>query len=64
MRENPRETTQAVDDIVWERCDESKDGNGTDRRLPWRSRGKSSDCTRILQHVWFLRVTNEPRAEA
>ena len=28
------ETTQAVDDIVWERYDESKDGNGTDRRLP------------------------------
>ena len=48
------ETTQAVDDIVWERYDESKDGNGTDRRLPWRNRGKSSDCTRILQHFGSL----------
>ena len=38
LRETPRETTRAVDDIVWERCDESKDGNGTDRRLPWRNR--------------------------
>ena len=36
--ENPRETTQAIDDIVWECRDESKDGNGTDRRLPWRNR--------------------------
>ena len=26
LRENSRETTQAVDDIVWELCDESKDG--------------------------------------
>ena len=28
--ENPRETTQAIDDIAWECRDESKDGNGTD----------------------------------
>ena len=46
---DPRETTQAID--------------GTDRRLPWRNRGESSDCTRILQHVWFFRVTVEPRTE-
>ena len=49
--EDPRETTQAIDGIVWEGRDESKNGNGTDRRLPWRNRGESSDCTRILQHV-------------
>ena len=33
LSENPRETTQAIDDIVWECRDDSKDGNGTDRRL-------------------------------
>ena len=44
--ENLRETTQPIDDIVWECRDESKDGNGTDRRLAWRNRGGSSDCTR------------------
>ena len=49
--EDPRETTQAIDDIVWEFRDEDKDGNGTDRGLPWRNRGESSDCTRTLQHV-------------
>ena len=54
---------QAIDDIVWECRDESKDGNGTDRRLPWRNRSKSSDCTRILQHVWFFRVTIESITE-
>ena len=63
MCENPRETTQAVDDIVWERREESKDGNGTGRRLPWRNRGESSDCTKILQHVWFFRVTIESGTE-
>ena len=41
----------------------AKDGNGTDRRLPWRNRGEPSDCTRILQHVWFFRVTIESRTE-
>ena len=60
---SPRETTQAIDDIVWECRDESKNGNGTDRRLPWRNQGESSDCTRILQHVWFFRVTIESRTE-
>ena len=60
---DPRETTQAIDDIVWKCRDESKDGNGTDLRLPWRNRGESSDYTRILQHVWFFRVTVEPRTE-
>ena len=49
--ENPGKITQAIDDTVWECRDESKDGNGIDRRLPWRNRGESSDCTRILQHV-------------
>ena len=60
---NIRETTQAIDDIVWECHDESKNGNRTDRRLPWRNRGESSDCTRILEHVWFFRVTIESRTE-
>ena len=27
------------------------------------NRGESSDCTRILQHVWFSRVTIESRTE-
>ena len=49
--EDPGETTQAIDGIVWKRSDESKNRNGTDSRLPWRNRGESSDCTRILQHV-------------
>ena len=49
--EDPRETTQAIDGIVWECRDESKNGNGTDSGLSWRNRGESSDCTRILQHV-------------
>ena len=57
--EDPRETTQAIDGIVWERRDENKNRNGTDSRLPWRNRGESSDCTRILQHVWFSRVTDD-----
>ena len=39
------------------------DGNGIDRRLPWRNPGESSDCTRILQYVWFFRVTIESRTE-
>ena len=56
LRKNPGESTQTVDIIVWEHCDESEDGNGIDRRLPWRNRGESSDCTRILQYVWFFRV--------
>ena len=42
-------------------CDESKDGIGTDSRLPWRNGGDSKDCTRILQHVWFFRITIESR---
>ena len=37
--------------------------NGTNSRLPWRNRCESSDCTRILQHVWFFRVTIESRTE-
>ena len=61
LREDYRETTQAVDDIVCEHCDEGKNGNGTDCRLPWRNRDESSDCTRILQHVCFFRVTIESR---
>ena len=40
-----------------------ENGNGADRRLPWRNRGESSDCTRILQHVWFFRVTIDSRTE-
>ena len=61
--EDPGETTQAIDGNVWKRSDESKNRNGTDSRLPWRNRGESSDCTRILQHVWFSRVTIESRTE-
>ena len=55
-----KQTTQTVDNVVWERCDENKNGNGIDRRLSWRNRGESSDCTRILQHVWFFRVLESP----
>ena len=33
MRKDPGETTQVVDDIVWEHCDEGKNGNGIDCRL-------------------------------
>ena len=40
VRENPGKTTQTVDNIVWEHCDESKDGNGIDCRLPWRTQGE------------------------
>ena len=29
----------------------------------WRNRGESSDCTRILHHVWFSRVTIESRTD-
>ena len=61
--EDPGETTQAIDGIVWKRSDESKNRNRTDSRLPWRNRCESSDCTRILQHVWFFRVTIESRTE-
>ena len=39
LHENPGETTQTVDNTVWEHCDESEDGNGIDRRLQWRNRG-------------------------
>ena len=35
----------------------------TECRLPWSNRGESSDCTRILQHVWFFRVTIESRTK-
>ena len=35
--EDPRETTQAIDGIVWECRDDSKNGNGTDSGLPWRN---------------------------
>ena len=48
LGEDPGETTQAVDDFVWEHCDEGENGNGTDCRLPWRNRAQSSDYTRIL----------------
>ena len=64
MSKDPGETTQAVDDIVREHCDEGKNGNGIDCRLPWRNRGESSDCTRNLQHVWFFRVTIKCRTKA
>ena len=64
MLKDPDETTQAVDDIVWEHCDEGKNGNRIDCRLPWRNRGESSDCTGILKHVWFFRVTFESRTKA
>ena len=33
----PGKTPQAIDDIVSECRDEGKDGNRTDRRLPWRN---------------------------
>ena len=63
-RKDPGEATQATDYFVWEHCDEGESRNGTDCRLPWRNRGESSDCTRILQHVWFLKVTIESRTKA
>ena len=47
MRKDSGETTQAIDDIIWEHCDESKNGNGIDCRLPWRNRGESIHCTRF-----------------
>ena len=56
LHENPGETTQAVDNIVWEHCVESKNGNGIDCRLSWRNRGESSDCTRILQYITAISV--------
>ena len=59
LRKDPGETTQVIDDIVWEHCDEGENGNETDCRLPWRNRGGASDCTRVMQHVWFSRVTIE-----
>ena len=64
LRKDPGETTQAKDDIVWEHCDETKNGNGIDCRLSWRNRGESNNCTRVLQHVWFFIVTNESRTKA
>ena len=64
LPKDPGEITQTINDIVWEQCDEIKNGNGIDCRLPWRNRGESSDCTRIFQHVWFLRVTIESRTKA
>ena len=36
----------------------------TETELPWRNRGESSDRTRILQYVWFFRVTIESRTKA
>ena len=39
MRKDPGETTKAINDIVWEQCDESKNGNAIDCRLAWRNRG-------------------------
>ena len=35
LRKDPGETTQAIDDIVWEHGDEGENGNGTDYRLAW-----------------------------
>ena len=64
LRKDSGETTQAVDDFVWEDWNEGENGNGTDCRLPWRNRGESSDWTGILQHVWFIRVTIESRTKA
>ena len=54
LRKDPGEATQAIDDIVWEHCDEGENRNGTDCRLPWINRGESSDCTRFLQHVLHI----------
>ena len=62
--EQKQSRTQAIDDIVWEHCVESKNGNAIDCRLPWGNRGESSDCTKILQHVWFIRVTIDSRTRA
>ena len=42
MRKDPGEARQAIDDIVWEHCDEGKNRNGIDCRLPWRNRGESA----------------------
>ena len=54
MRKDHGKTTQAIDDIVWEHCDEGENGNRTDCRLPWRNRGESNDCITILQHFGSL----------
>ena len=35
QRKDPGETTQAIDDIVWEHCEEGENGSGTDCRLAW-----------------------------
>ena len=51
-------------DIAWEHYDQVENRNGTDCRLPCRNQGESSNCTRILQHVWFFRVTIESRTKA
>ena len=32
--------------------------------IAWRNRGESSDCIRILQHVWFFRVAIKSKTEA
>ena len=42
LRENPG-TTQAVDNIVWEPCDENENGNGADRRLQNKEVTRRSD---------------------
>ena len=63
MHKDLVETTQAIGGIVWKHCDECENGNGTDCRLPWMNRGESSDCTRVLQHSWFFRVTIESRTK-
>ena len=64
MRKDLGETSQVIDDIVWEHCDEGENRNETDCRLPWWNRGESSDCTRILQHIWFSRVIIETKTKA
>ena len=61
LRKYLGETIQAIDDDNRKYSDESKDGNGTDCRLPRRSWGEFGVCTRILKHVWFFRVSIESR---
>ena len=37
LRKDPGEATQAIDDIVWEHCDEGENRNGTDCSSPWKT---------------------------
>ena len=50
MRKDLGEVTQAIDNIVWEHCDEGENRNGTDCRLPSRN---DIPCHCLLQTWWY-----------